>query len=294
MAWLRKPVTYGISDHGLTLWGHCDVISLARTTKFCTWRQCSFEGRTSSFTKLLSHPNVFIYEPIHFRTCSFTNHLTYKLFPLLILSITNLFRYEPFQLRTFSVTNLFRYEVQPIRTLSHTNLLRYEPFPLRTLSDTNFIRYEPLHTNLCLRTFFDTNLFLYELPHTNFLHTNFYRYEHFTYEPYPIRTFSFTNYSRYEPYTIRTLSQTNLCLRTLAYEPFPIRTLCLRTFVRLPTVLYNISLFFRFYMSRKRSILLYTILQWNVEIWTLYSVAVYFYLPWHSANSWTNITKKER
>ena len=88
-----------------------------------------------------------------------------------------------------------------------------------------------MHTNLCLRTFFDTNLFLYELPRTNFLHTNFFRYEDFTYEPYPIRTFSITNYSRYEPYTIRTLSHTNLCLRTLAYEPFPIRTLCLRTSV---------------------------------------------------------------
>ena len=49
-------------------------------------------------------------------------------------------------------------------------------------------------------------------------------------EPYPIRKFSVTNFSRYESFPIRTLSNTNLCIRTFAYEHFfryehfPLRT----------------------------------------------------------------------
>ena len=96
---------------------------------------------------------------------------------------------------------------------------------MRTLSDTN----------LCVRTF--------------------------AYEPFSIRTFSFTicdrirtfytrtfsvtnilhtNLIRYEPFPLRTIAVTNLIpyelypIRTFAYEPFPIRTLYLRNFVRLP------------------------------------------------------------
>ena len=64
--------------------------------------------------------------------------------------------------------------------------------------------------------------------HTDHLYTNLIRYELFVCEPYPIRTFSVTNFLPYEHYSIRTYAYEHLLT---SYEPFPKRTLYLQTLV---------------------------------------------------------------
>ena len=121
----------------------------------------------------------------------------------------------------------------------------------------NFIPYEPF----ALRTFSFTNFSRYEL--------------------YPIRTFCVTNLFRYELKSIRNLSDTNLCIRTFAYEPFSIRTFsftnfCIRTFyIRT----FSVTNILHTNPIRYEPFLLRTIAVTNLLPYELYPIRTFAYEP---------------